>query len=298
MLLLIQAIVLGLIQGVTEFLPVSSSGHLQGVPYLFGWDSGSLAFDVMVHLGTLVAVVAHFRVELWRMAVAAVGAGDMDADKRRDARVLIGLLALGTLPAVAAALLFEDTFEAAFASPRAVAFFLYATAGLLWAAERIRSRRLTAVTAANPHASTDGPGPDDRDPGRGIPTLRARDAVLIGTAQAFAIFPGVSRAGSTMAAGMSLGLSRTAAARFSFLLSIPVILGATVFTLADVGTVEDDVLAFGAVEMTVGVVVAAASGYWAIRFLLALLARRDLLVFVRYVAAFATVLLVATFIRA
>jgi undecaprenyl-diphosphatase len=300
-LLLIQAIVLGLIQGLTEFLPVSSSGHLQGVPYLLGWDSGSLAFDVMVHAGTLLAVLAHFRRELWRMGIDAFGLGAADPGERRGARVLIGLLALGTVPAAAAGLLFGDVFAAAFASPRAVAGFLFLTALLLWGAERIRAHRLASVPAeinTPVAAAVEVPmqPSDGLDLGRGLPSLRGRDALAIGVAQALAIFPGVSRAGSTMATGMALGLSRTAAARFSFLLSIPIIVGATVFTLADLGTAEPGALPFGPLEMVVGVAVAAASGYWAIRFLLALVSRRDLLVFAKYVVAFATVLLAATFV--
>ncbi len=301
MLLLLQAIVLGLVQGLTEFLPVSSSGHLQGIPYLLGWASGSLAFDIMVHAGTLIAVVAHFRQELWRMAIDAVGLGSAPPSERRDARVLISLLAIGTVPAAAAGFLFADTFAAAFASPRVVAGFLLLTALLLWAAERIRARRIAAapvevhapdaVAADVPLRPTDG-----LDLGRGLPSLRGRDAVAIGCAQALAIFPGVSRAGSTMATGMALGLSRTAAARVSFLLSIPIIVGATVFTLADLGAPETGALPFGPLEMTVGITVAAASGYWAIRFLLDLVGRRSLLVFAKYVVVFATVLFAATFV--
>jgi undecaprenyl-diphosphatase len=300
-LLLLQAIVLGLVQGLTEFLPVSSSGHLQGVPYLLGWDSGSLAFDVMVHAGTLIAVLAHFRLELWRMAVDAFGFGHAEPAQRRDARVLIGLLAIGTLPAAAAGLFLADTFEAAFASPRAVAGFLFLTALLLWSAERIRAQRLANApvetrTPANAEADVPLRPTEGLDLGRDLPSLRGRDAVAIGLAQAVAIFPGVSRAGSTMAIGMALGLSRTAAARFSFLLSIPIIVGATIFTLADLGSPEAGTLPFGLLEIAVGAAVAAGSGYWAIRFLLDLVSRRDLLVFAKYVVVFATVLLVATFV--
>ena len=134
MLLLIQAIVLGLTQGLTEFLPVSSSGHLQGVPFLLGWENSSIAFDVMVHAGTLIAVLAHFRKDLIAMGIAALGLGTDTPDVRRDARILIGLLALGTLPAALAGLFLADVFEAAFASPRAVAGFLYLTAVFLWVA--------------------------------------------------------------------------------------------------------------------------------------------------------------------
>ncbi len=291
--LLIQAVVLGLLQGLTEFLPVSSSGHLQGVPYLLGWDSGSLAFDVMVHAGTLVAVVWYFRSDLWWLAAHALGPRGTDTSERRQAWQLIGLLALGSLPAAAAGLMFADVFEAAFASPRIVAGFLYLTAVLLWAAERIRARRAVAAVPGVVDVDT---VPATDDVGRDEWSVTAGDAVVIGVAQALAIFPGVSRSGATIAAGMSLGLSRTAAARFSFLLSIPVIIGATAVTLPGLGTLQPGALPFGPVEIAVGVTAAALSGYWAIRLLLDLVARRSLLVFAGYVVAFATLLLGATFV--
>ena len=293
-MLLFQALVLGLLQGLTEFLPVSSSGHLQGVPYLFGWASGSLAFDVMVHAGTLVAVIAYFRKDLWQLTTDAFGIGVDDPAARRRAWHLIGLLAVGSVPAAAAGVLFEDTFAAAFESPRMVAVFLYLTALLLWTAERVRRRRQVAlrkVVDGDPAAEV----AVDQS-GRGDADLRVRDATCVGLAQALAIFPGISRSGATIAAGMALGMSRAAAARFSFLLSIPIIIGATLFKLPDLGTVEPGTLPFGGAEIVVGVVAAAASGYWAIRFLLALVQRRDLLGFARYVVVFATILLVATFV--
>jgi undecaprenyl-diphosphatase len=290
--LLIQALVLGLLQGLTEFLPVSSSGHLEGVPYLLGWDSGSLAFNVMVHAGTLVAVVWYFRVDLLELLRGALGIGEVTATARRRAWIMIALLAIASVPAAAAGLLFSDVFEAAFASPRAVALFLYLTALLLWLAERIRSRRL----AGRPDVADASDGEDDL--GRDVTTLRARDAVAMGAAQALAIFPGISRSGATIATGMALGLSRTAAARFSFLMAVPVILGATALTAGDLGTPEPGALPFGPLEVTVGVVAATLSGYWAIHTLLQVVQRRDLLGFARYVVVFGTVLLAATFIRA
>jgi undecaprenyl-diphosphatase len=123
-----------------------------------------------------------------------------------------------------------------------------------------------------------------------------RDVVVIGAAQAFAIFPGVSRSGSTIAAGMMLGLSRAAAARFSFLLSVPIILGVTVAKLPDLGTTEPGTLPFGPVEIAAGVLAAGLSGYWAVRFLLKLVQTDDLFGFAKYVVGFATLLLVGTFV--
>jgi undecaprenyl-diphosphatase len=321
---LLQAIVLGLLQGLTEFLPVSSSGHLQGVPYLLGWDTGSLTFDVLVHTATLIAVVTYFRHDLWYLVTAGLGIGDHDARARRNAWVMIGLLAVGTVPAAFAGIVFADVFEAAFASPRAVAGFLYLTAVLLWAAERIRRRRIEVRPAVAARMERrDAPELDDRpvaeevadelppepadeaeledlgasDPGRDVDTLRVRDAVAIGTAQALAIFPGISRSGATIAAGMALGMSRTAAARFSFLLAVPIILGATLATLPDIGERPPGTLDFGPVEIVAGMLAAGLGGYWAISTLLAVVQRRDLLGFAKYVVVFGTVLLVATFVR-
>jgi undecaprenyl-diphosphatase len=293
-MLLFQAIVLALLQGLTEFLPVSSSGHLNGVPYLLGWEPGGLTFDVMLHAGTLVAVIVYFRRDLWQLATHSVGIGDPTADERRTARRMVGLLAIGSVPAAAAGLLFEETFEAAFASPRVIAGFLYVTALLLLTAEWLRKRRIAAAADRSVRELSDHEA--RLDPGRHEGTTRVTDAVGVGAAQALAIFPGISRAGATIAAGMALGLSRHAAARFSFLLSIPVIIGATVFKLPDLGTTEPGTLPFAGVHIAVGVLVAAASGYWAIRFLLRLVQTDSLVGFARYVAVFATVLLAATFV--
>lgn len=293
-MLLIQAIVLGVLQGMTEFLPVSSSGHLQGVPYLLGWQSGSLTFDVLVHAGTLLAVLVYFRGDLWFLASRAFGLGGTHpAEERRQAWRVIGLLAVGSVPAALAGLLFEDVFEAAFGSIRAVAAFLLFTGGLLWFAERLRTGRAAAQLGKDVGDLT---GSERAlDPGRREDTVGWRDAGLIGAAQAVAIFPGVSRAGSTMAAGMMLGLSRAAAARFSFLLSIPIIIGATVFKLPDFGTAEPGTLVFTPLEQTAGFLAAAISGYVAISYLLKLVQSRTLLGFARYVVAFAAILFAATF---
>lgn len=293
-MLLIQAIVLGVLQGLTEFLPVSSSGHLQGVPYLLGWPSGSLTFDVLVHAGTLLAVLVYFRSDLWFLASRAFGLGGPHPEaERRQAWRVIGLLAVGSVPAALAGLLFEDVFEAAFGSIRAVAGFLVVTAGLLWFAEHLRTNR--AATHLGKEVGDLDAHERALDPGRREDTVRWRDAGVIGAAQAVAIFPGISRAGSTMAAGMMLGLSRAAAARFSFLLSIPIIIGATIFKLPDFGTAEPGTLAFAPLHQVAGFLAAAVSGYLAITYLLKLVQHRTLLGFARYVVVFAVLLFAATF---
>ena len=282
-MLILQAFVLGLVQGATEFLPVSSSGHLQAVPFLLGWDSGSLAFDVAVHVGTLLAVLLVFRADLWAMLRAVLRPAD-DGDGARAARRLVGLLAVASVPAALVGLALGDAVEAAFDRPLVVAGSLVLTAAILWWSER----RRTALGTAEPDGD-----PDARALG-GVPW---RAAVGVGAAQALAVLPGLSRSGTTMAAGLALGLSRAEAARLSFLMLIPVTLGAAALTLPDLATAPPGTLPFGPTEVAVGVATSAVSGVLAIRFLLALIARRDLLVFARYVLVLAAVLLAAIVLR-
>jgi undecaprenyl-diphosphatase len=281
-LLTLQAFVLGLVQGVTEFLPVSSSGHLQAVPYLLGWDSGSLAFDVAVHVGTLVAVVHVFRADLVAM-LGAVLRPRSRADAVR-ARRLVGVLAVASVPAGLVGLLLGDAVEAAFDRPLVVAAMLVVTAGTLWWSERRRTVLGTTEPATDPDARMLG----------GVPW---RTALAVGAAQAAAVLPGLSRSGATISAGLALGLSRAEAARLSFLMLIPVTLGAAVLTLPDLASPPPGALPFGPREVAVGVATSAVSGVLAIRFLLALVARRDLLGFARYVLVLAAVLVVAVAAR-
>lgn len=193
-----QAIVLGLVQGLTEFLPVSSSAHLVFVPELLGIPHPALAFDVLLHLGTLVAVVGYFHRDLRRLAVDGWRG-------RGDARRIILLLAVGTLPAVVLGYLGHDLMERLFAAPAASAWQLALTGGLLFAADRWRAKD------------------------RSLNSLSPAEAAFVGLGQALAIVPGISRSGATISFGLWRGLSRAEAARFSFLLSIPAILGAGLF---------------------------------------------------------------------
>jgi undecaprenyl-diphosphatase len=284
--LLLQAFVLGLVQGVTEFIPVSSSGHLQAVPFLLGWEPGSLAFDVALHLGTLAAVVAYFRADLWGMARAVLRPTDRQPGLS-GARRLVGVLAVASVPAAAAGLLARDAIDTAFEEPLAVAAFLVVTALLLWSAERRRARLGTAEHAADDVAAV----------ARELDALPWSRVIGVGAAQALAILPGISRSGATIAAGMALGLSRGAAARLSFLMLLPITIGAALVTLPDLGALEPGVLPFGPVEIALGIAVSAVSGYLAIRYLIALVARRSLLVFARYVLVLAAVLIVVTLAR-
>jgi undecaprenyl-diphosphatase len=282
-----QAFVLGLVQGATEFIPVSSSGHLQAIPFLFGWESGSLEFDVALHLGTLVAVVAVFRTDLWDMVRAVTGGSGLERARALEARRLVLLLAVASVPAAIVGLLARDLVTGAFDEPLAIAAFLCLTAVVLWWSERRR------VVLGTTEPALDDEGAAARE----ASALTWPRALGVGAAQALAIFPGVSRSGATIAAGMALGLSRGAAARFSFLLLLPVTLGAAAVTLPDLGTVADGSLPFGTLQVLVGVLTSAVSGYAAIRFLLALVARRSLLVFARYVLVLAAVLIVVSVVR-
>ena len=266
---LLKALILGVLQGATEFLPISSSGHLVLVPWWLGWEKPPLIFDVVVHLGTLVAVLLYY----WRDWLALANAGWRALRLRNfqdpDARLLL-LLILGTIPAALAGALLEDLFESAFSEPPLVAGFLLVTALLLVLSERAYSAERT------------------------VSDLNTRDALIVGTAQAFAIFPGISRSGSTIVAGMFRGLSRPAAARFSFLLATPIIMGAGAKQVLDVVTGDVSVGSDLVAPLIVGFFTSAVVGFVCIWFLLRLLQKRRLYVFAAYCATFGTVsLLVA-----
>jgi undecaprenyl-diphosphatase len=253
-----QALALGALQGATEFLPVSSSGHLVLVPALLGWPAPPLPFTVALHWGTVAAVLWYFRRDWLRLARGvwrAVRAGDLVDNP--DGRLAVWM-ALATLPAAAVGLAFHDLFAGLFASPQAAARFLYGTAALLVVAELLARRRAAPASL-----------------GAGI-------AAAIGVAQAVSILPGISRSGATIAAGLGLGLPREEAARFSFLISTPVIVGA--------GLLELPALAAGGSlpAIGVGMVAAFAVGYASIAALLHLVRRQPLYGFAGYVAVFAT----------
>lgn len=250
-----QAAALGLVQGLAEFLPISSSAHLILAPRLLGWPDQGLAFDVALHWGTLAALAAAFGRE-WLVLIRAGLARDGSESSR-----LFWRIALATLPAAVAGLALEDLAETAFRDPRRIAAALMAFGLLLGAADRI------------------GGG------GRSLDGLGLRGCLLIGCAQALALVPGVSRSGITITAGLFLGLARAEAARFSFLLSVPIVLGAGILKLDDVG------LAAATGPFWVGIAVAGLSGYAAIKFLLAFVRSRGLAPFVIYRLALGVLLL-------
>jgi len=252
-----QSFILGIIQGATEFLPVSSSGHLVLAPWLLGWESPGLAFDTVVHWGTALAVIAYF----WRDWVSLASAALLSLQKRsleNPTARLAWFILLGTIPAALVGFLLEDFFEGMFARPVAAAAFLLVTAALLTASERLGRRE------------------------RDLDALTWRDALLVGLAQALAIFPGVSRSGATIAGGLARGLKREPAARFSFLLATPIILGAGLFKMLDLA--QKGGLAAQIPTLAVGFAAAAAVGFGCIHFLLRYLKRRRLYPFAVYCA--------------
>ncbi|MFH1501899.1 MAG: undecaprenyl-diphosphate phosphatase [Candidatus Eisenbacteria bacterium] len=201
-----EALALGVLQGLTEFLPVSSSGHLALAEYLLGVRSPGVTFEVFVHFGTALAVLVYFRARIVDVVRAVALRAARREHDRSDATLGL-LLLLGTVPAALVGLVLEGRVEAAFGSPVLVSVLLIVTGVILWLTRRI---------------------PEGTRTRGGV-----RDALLIGLAQAAAILPGISRSGSTISAGLRLGLTRGAAAEFAFLLSLPVILGATAMSVGD-----------------------------------------------------------------
>ena len=290
---MIRALVLGIVQGLTEFLPISSSAHLSIVPRLLGYPTPTLAFEVLLHFGTLAAVVAYFARDLWAFVLSLVAPGRLGPQEARTRRRLLGLLALASVPAAVIGFLIQDWADAQTSRPLRASVWLVLTTVIMIAAElyaRARSRQPVGVTT--PAA------PGDQEQAQAQPSaeeelkaLPAAKAAGIGLAQALALVPGTSRSGVTISAGLFEGVSREAAARFSFLLSIPAILGAGILKLDELsGATETPA------ELVAGTVAAAISGFVAVSFLLRLLRTRTLWPFIWYrlIAGSLFVLLLAT----
>ncbi len=249
----LQIVVLAIVQGLTEFLPISSSGHLVLVPYLVEWPDQGLAFDVAVHFGSLLAVCAFFRNDL--LGLLRGGLQVVSGDIRSPQATMALGIALGTIPAAIAGLLFAGWIEANLRDPRIIVYTL-AGYGILMALADRYARRDKSITE-----------------------IRVRDALIIGVAQALALVPGTSRSGVTITAGRLLGFERQDAARFSFLLSAPVILLATVYKGAEL-ILGDNEVAWG--ELSLGVVVSAVVAYISIEFFMRVVTRIGLAPFAIY----------------
>jgi undecaprenyl-diphosphatase len=268
----LQAIVLGLVQGLTEFIPISSTAHLRIVPALLGWGDPGAAFSAVIQLGSLAAVLAYFAREIVRLTRAAL-ASLVSAEARRsaDAR-LAWSIAAGTVPIVALGLGFRSAIERDLRSLWVIGAALIAVALGLWVAERRRARPRPGEAAA-----TDAAG----DPGAPMASLTLWRVVAIGCFQALALIPGASRSGTTILGGLWLGLRRADAARFSFLLGVPAILGAGLLELPVVlAAVRAGALTGTALAL--GLLAALVSGYASIAFLLRYLERHSTLLFVAY----------------
>jgi undecaprenyl-diphosphatase len=287
----IRALVLGIVQGLTEFLPVSSSAHLSIVPRLLGYPTPTLAFEVLLHFGTLAAVVAYFARDLWAFVLCLVAPGRLGPREARTRRRLLALLVLASIPAAVVGFLVQDWADAQTSRPLRASVWLVATTAIMIAAElyaRARSRQpATVTTPAAPGDLEQAPPSAEAE----LQELPAAKAAGIGLAQALALVPGTSRSGVTISAGLFEGVSREAAARFSFLLSIPAILGAGILKLDELsGATETPA------ELVAGTVAAAISGFVAVSFLLRLLRTRTLWPFIWYrlIAGSLFVLLLAT----
>ncbi|MDQ4126277.1 MAG: undecaprenyl-diphosphate phosphatase [Actinomycetota bacterium] len=249
-----QAIVLGIVQGLTEFLPISSSGHLRIVPAFAGWEDPGAAFTAVIQLGTMAAVLLYFRRDLLNIARAWF-AGLRDAEARRTADSRMGwYLIVGTIPICIFGLAFNDQIDKEARNLSLIATMLIALGLLLLFAETVAKRD------------------------RNIETVNWRDALVIGLAQAAALVPGVSRSGSTITAGLLLRFDRAAAARFSFLLSVPAVVLSGGYQMRHIGGEG----AVGFVPTSLATIAAFISGYAAIAFLLKFLATHTTAVFVVY----------------
>jgi len=268
---LFQAFVLGTVQGATEYIPVSSSAHLVLVPWLLGWPDASFTFEVLVQWGTLIGVFIFFWEDIW-VITRDVLAGLLRGTPLATFEAKVGwLIVVSTIPAVVLGLLFKDFFEMAFSSPPLVGGLLILTAILLVIAERYGARQ------------------------RSLENLTWFDALIVGLWQAASILPGISRSGATISGAVLKGFDRYTAARFSFLMSIPVLLGAGVVALIDL--LQNGNLLQELPALSVGFVAAAISGYICIRWLLHYLQRHSLYLFAAYCTAFSLLSITVALVR-
>jgi len=250
----LQAIVLGVVQGLTEFLPISSSGHLRIVPALLGWDDPGAAFTAVIQLGTMAAVLVYFRTDLWRIATTWVRSlREPELRSSLDAR-MGWYIGLGTIPIAVFGLLFSNQIEDGARSLYLIGTTLIVLGLLLLLAEKVATHE------------------------RPLERINRRDAIVIGVAQACALVPGVSRSGATLTAGMFLGFDRPSAARYSFLLSVPAVVLSGLFELRKIG----DEGGAGFVPTAIATLLAFIVGYATIAFLLRWLTSHSTAIFVAY----------------
>lgn len=246
-----QAILLGIIQGMTEFLPISSSGHLVFFQSLFGLKEPQLFFDIMLHFGTLLAVIIYFRRDI-SIILHGIASSVTERKRNGDGKKLFFLIVIASIPTGLIGLLFKDWFESLFSKPNIVGGMLLMTGSILWLTRWIKRE------------------------GRFIEKMRWVDAILIGLAQGAAIIPGISRSGATISMGLFCGLNRELAGRFSFLLSIPAILGATLLEFQKVDLLPDLQI------VLIGTITAFGAGFLSLSFLMKIIQKGKMFHFSYY----------------
>ena len=255
---ILEAIILVIIQGFAEFLPISSSGHLAVAGYLFGLDDGNLLFIIVVHVGTLIPVCIVYRKALWELI-------------KRPFQKMTLLLILGTIPAGVVGVFFSDIVESALASMAFLAFGFIVTGTVLIISDRMAKKRDASYL-------------------KSYEQISHMDSIIVGIAQACAVFPGISRSGSTIAAALSRGIARDQAAKFVFLLSIPAILGGLVIYIARFVSGQAQLYDVDFIVLGAGFVASGLSGYLAINFMLAAIKKAKLRYFAFYVIGLAAVI--------
>ena len=268
--MMIEAVILGIVQGVTEFLPISSSAHLVLVPWMFKWQGtliDSLNFDVALHAGTLVAILVYFRRD-WLDLLKKFFTGFRDGTWKTGEGRMVWFIVLATIPAGVLGMKFEHVVEESFRDPLLISASLLVISVVMWASDRYSKRAA------------------------GLDHMTLGHALFIGFAQALALVPGVSRSGITISAGLMAGYRREDAARFSFLLSTPVIAGAALLKLSKLHLAKGEALPFG-----LGVAFSTIVGYLCIKFLLRYLERHSLNIFVWYRLALVVVVITIGTVR-
>ena len=248
----IQAIILGIVQGIGEFLPISSSAHLILVPFLFGWEESSMAFDIALHFGTLLAVLVVFFKEWWNLFIGALN--DFKDKKRTTEGKMFWYLVIATIPGALAGLLLDDIIENVFRNKIwLIALFLAIMGVLIYLGDMWATKHYKKETTYD--------------------KITLKQAFLVGCSQAFAVFPGFSRSGTTILAGRLMGISKEAITKFTFLLSVPIICGATILKVGDLEFTN---------EVIIGIVTSFVVGIISIKFLLSYIKKHDFSVFAFY----------------